>query len=149
MNASSEKPGRVFWFGVVVGGALMAFGARGLVLHASAVRPANFATWFVGGDLLHDAVIAPTACVLGAVVGRVVPDILRAPVRAGLFTSAIVVAVAWTPLHGYGRATVPDNATVDPLDYSTAVLTVVAVVWAIVAVWVAAGIARRSRASRL
>lgn len=41
-------------------------------------------------------------------------------------------------LRGYGRDRVPDNLSVQPLDYTAAVLTVLAVVWAVVAVWLAA-----------
>ena len=35
------------------------------------------------------------------------------------------------------RLDVPDNATVQPLDYTTAILTVWAIVWGLVAIWIA------------
>ena len=74
---------------------------------------------------------------------------MRAPVRAGLFASAVVILVGWAALRGYGRDHVPDNPTVDPLDYGSAVLTVLAVIWGAVAVWAAmAWFRSRARARR-
>jgi hypothetical protein len=49
--------------------------------------------------------------------------------------SAVVVLVAWPALRGHGRATVPDNPTVQPLHYPTAVAWVLAAVWSGVAAW--------------
>ena len=38
----------------------------------------------------------------------------------------MAILVGWAALRGYGRDQVPDNPTVDPLSYGTAVLTVLA-----------------------
>ncbi len=135
MTARQEERGPGFWVGFAIGSAVMAFGLAGLLDNADAVHPAEFAKWFVGADLVHDFVVAPVVLVVGAVLVRAVRMPWRVPLQAGFVASAIVLAVAWAPLRGYGRAVVPDNATVQPLDYSTALLTVLAVVWAAVAVW--------------
>ena len=86
-------------------------------------------------DIVHDLVVAPIAALIAIVVIRRAPAITRAPLRAALFGSAVVVAVAWPALRGYGRMRTPDNASVQPLNYATAVATVVAVVWVISALW--------------
>ncbi|MGZ8752164.1 MAG: hypothetical protein ACXW1S_04210 [Acidimicrobiia bacterium] len=135
--------------GAAVGIGIMAFGFRGLFENSRATQPLEFAKWFVGADLLHDLVIAPVAALVGVFVARLFPRPWRFPVQAGLFATAIVLAVGWAPLRGYGRATAVGNATVQPLDYSTAVATVVGVVWIIVAGWLAVIATRRStRSSR-
>ena len=148
MTGASEEHGPGFWVGLVTGGALMTFGVVGLVNNAKAVHPFDFAKWFVGADLAHDLLVAPLVCLVGAVLARAVRMPWRVPLQGGLVASAIVLAVAWAPLRGYGRAIVPDNPTVLPLDYSTAVLTVLAAIWAAVATWLAlTAWARRRRAA--
>ena len=67
--------------------------------------------------------------------------------RAGLFASFVVVLVGWAPLRGYGRDQVPDNPTVGPLDYASAIATVLVVVWLLVAAWIAASWLRRRAAA--
>jgi hypothetical protein len=142
----AEQPGGAgFWVGAAVGLAVMAFGVRGILTHARGTEPPAFAVWFVGADLLHDLVLAPLVCLAAAGVARLLPARVRAPVGSGLIASAFVVAVGWPSLRGYGRATVPDNPTVQPLNYATAIATVLAVVWAIVLVWLVL-IALRTRA---
>jgi len=127
--------GAGFWVGALIGGGIMAFGVMGLLEAAPATRPAEVGLALLGLDLLHDAVIAPLVCVAGIVLARLLPPALRPPVRAGLFASALVILVGWAPLRGYGRDQVPDNLTVDPLDYGTAVITVLGVVWVATAIW--------------
>ena len=147
MSGAPEGHGPGFWVGLVIGGAVMTFGVVGLLDNANAVNPFAFATWFVGADLAHDLLLAPLVCLVGALLVRAVRMPWRVPVQGGLVASAIVLAVAWAPLRGYGRTAVPDNPTVLPLDYSTAVLTVLAAVWAAVATWLAlTAWARRRRA---
>ena len=57
------------------------------------------------------------------------PTPWRWPIRAAAIGSAIVLAVSYPALRGFGRETAPGNATVLPLDYTTAVLTVLSVIW--------------------
>jgi hypothetical protein len=148
MTTPSEHDRGAFWSGVVIGGAVCVYGLHGLIPALHGVTSRQFVQWFLGADLTHDLVVAPVACVVGLAIARLTSRGARAPVRAAVFASAIVIAVAWAPLRGYGRAVVPDNASVAPLDYSTAVLTVVAAVWTIAAGWFVAGRLRRRRVSR-
>jgi len=125
--------GRRFWIGLAVGGAVIGVGVVGGLRAASSTKPLLLTAWLLGGLLAHDALIAPLACLIGIAAARAVPASARVPLQAGLFASAIVIAVAYPALRGYGRS--PDNPTVQPLDYATATLTVLAVVWASAAVW--------------
>jgi hypothetical protein len=108
-------------------------GVVGGLRAASSTKPLLLAAWLLGGLLAHDALIAPLACLIGIAAARAAPASARVPVQAALFASAIVLAVAYPALRGYGRS--PDNPTVQPLDYATATLTVLAVVWGGAAVW--------------
>ncbi|MDZ7732150.1 MAG: hypothetical protein U5R31_02760 [Acidimicrobiia bacterium] len=126
--------GPAFWVAVVVGAAIMAWGVY-LFLQSTPdteVR-VNWALWVVGADVVHDGLLAPLACLVGVAVARVVPPPWRAPLQAGLFTSAVVLFVAYAPLRGTAEPV--GNPTIQPLDYGTATLTVLGVVWAGALVW--------------
>ncbi len=140
LDAEPDVPtgGAWFWIGAVVGIAIMAFGVKGLLDAAPSTQPHQVGLSLLGLDLLHDAIVAPIVCFGGLLLTRFLPDRIRVPVRAGLFATAIVILVGWAALRGYGRAQVPDNPTVDPLHYGTAVLTVLAVVWVAVTIWAGA-----------
>jgi hypothetical protein len=142
----AAERGRAFWIGLILGIAIMLFGIAGALVNAGATHPVQFVTWLVGSDLLHDAVVAPAACAIGWLVLVTMPASLRAPVRAGLIATAVLVGVAWAPLHGYGR--LPDNPSLAPLDYGTALLTTVGAVWVACAIWGAISLAQRSRERR-
>jgi len=121
--------------GLACGIPLMAVGIANFAANFNATDFRSFLRYYVGGDIVHDFVVAPIAAVIGIIVIRRAPSITRAPLRAALFGSAVVVAVAWPALRGYGRMRTPDNASVQPLNYATAVATVVGVVWVISALW--------------
>jgi hypothetical protein len=133
--SSADRHGVAFWVGLVVGGAVMAVGVRGVLDHAAGTDPGLLAAWVVGADLVHDLVLAPVAIGVGWLVGRRVRGTWRAPVQGALVATGVVLLVAWAPWRGYGRDTRPDNPTVAPLDYTTAALTVLAIIWCAAAVW--------------
>lgn len=134
--SATRRRGAGFWAGVSVGGPITAFGVRGLLDAAPATRPVQSGFGVVGLAVVHDAVVAPLACVIGLLLVARLPEALRGPVRAGLIASATSLLVAWPALRGSGRARVPDNPSVQPLDYGTAIATVLAVTWVLVAGWV-------------
>lgn len=142
-TSTSWRPGLII--GLAVGLPIMAVGIADFATHFDSTDFRSFARFYVGGDILHDAVVAPLAALVGVLVLRRVPAIARAPVRAALFGTAIAIAVAWPALRGYGRARVPHNSSVQPLDYTTAVATVLAVVWAASAIWFGVALVRRHR----
>ena len=134
-NGELREHGPTFWIALVVGTAIMAFGVRGALTNAAGTHPAAMFSWIAGGDLLHDAILMPIVLVVGALLARLVREPWRTPLRAGVLLSVLLLAIAWPALRGYGRARVPDNPTVQPLDYSTAVLTVLGIVWIGVGCW--------------
>ena len=137
----------MFWTCAAIGGAICLYGLHGLIGALDGITSRQFLQWFVGADLAHDLIIAPAACLVGAGIARIVPTSARAQVRAGIFATAIVIAIAWAPLHGYGHASAPGNSSVEPLDYATAVPTVIIAVWALAGGWLAVSAGRR-RGSR-
>ena len=148
MKHEAESNSGLFWCGVVVGGAICIYGLHGLIGALHGIRSRQFLQWFVGADLAHDLIVAPVACLVGALVARTVPAPARAQVGAGLFATAVVLAIVWAPLHGYGHATAPGNSSVEPLDYATAVPTVIVAVWALAAAWFTIGFLRHRRTLR-
>ena len=122
-------PSRTALAGLVLGYAVIAFGAIGLLQHLAFDKVTRVALWVAGADLLHDFVIAPIVCLVGLGIAHWVPTPWRWPIRAAAILSAIVLAVSYPALRGFGRQTAPGNATVLPLDYTTAVLTVLSVIW--------------------
>jgi hypothetical protein len=131
--------------GLLVGVPTMLIGVIGLISHTDATPPSSYLKFFIGSDLLHDFVVAPIAALIAFVVLRRVPFVARAPLRAALFGSAVVTAIAWPGIRHYGRMRAPDNATVQPLNSATATLTVVAVVFAIAAVWLGVALIKSRR----
>jgi hypothetical protein len=140
--------GRPFWVALAVGAAVMAYGAIGLVSDTGVGPSADVAVWLVGADVAHDFVLAPLACLFGAAVARVLPRWCRAPVQAALLTTGVLFIVVFPALRGFGRDHVPDNPSVQPLDYTTATLTALALVWTGAAVWVTARLVTSGRGIR-
>jgi hypothetical protein len=135
-----------FWIACVVGWCVIGYGIVGLVGAKGGAREAwEVAAWVAGGHVVHDLVVLPLTVLVGFGVARLVGPPWRGPVRAGLMASAVIVAVAYPALRGFGRK--PGNPSVLPLDYATATLTVLGVAWAIVALWVSTRVWRR-RATR-
>jgi hypothetical protein len=145
---STQVYGRTFWVAVATGAAVMVYGALGLVSDAGFGASANVAGWLVGADVGNDFFLAPLGCLVGAAVARVLPHWCRAPVQAALLTTGVLLIVVFPALRGYGRATVPDNRSVQPLDYTTATLTAVAAVWAVAGVWLVVRLATSDRGRR-
>ena len=145
----SDEPSRVgLAVGLACGVPVMAVGVIGLWRHMDATPPANYLKFLVGGDVVHDFVVAPIVAMVAFLVLRRANDLVRPPLRAALFASAITVAIAWPALRMYGRMRTPDNTSVQPLDYATAVATVLAVVWLLAAVWFAITLFRSARRRR-
>lgn len=142
---TSPQAGVSFWIALVIGGGIMAFGIQGVLDNLSA-SATDVTKWVIGAALIHDFVIAPLAVGIGWAVGRVVSMRWRAPIQAGLMATAITVAIGWPGLRGYGRHLVPDNPSVQPLNYAPAVGTVLGIIWAAVAIWL---IARTLRSRRV
>lgn len=145
----SGRTDRATGVGLVLGYAVMTFAVVGLLRATSFQSARDVATWVIGGDLLHDLVVAPAVCLTGFALARLVSSPWRWPVRAGAIGTALVLVVAYPALRGFGRGNAPGNRSVLPLDYVPATLTVLAVVWGLAIVWGSTNlIARRRGRSR-
>jgi hypothetical protein len=145
---SAPTYGRAYWIALVLGAVVMAYGAIGLVADTGVSASVDVGAWLIGADVGHDFVLAPLACLIGTVVARALPRWCRAPVQGALLTTGVLLIVVFPALRGYGRDHVPDNPSVQPLDYTTATLTALAVVWAGAAVWAAVRLATAGRERR-
>jgi hypothetical protein len=150
---SGTAYGRAYWIALPLGGAIMAFGLIGLVGDKGISTSLDVGAWLVAADVAHDFVLAPIACLIGAVAARLLPRWCRAPVQAALLVTGVLLIVVFPALRGYGHDQVPDNPSVQPLDYTTSTLTVLAVVWTGAAAWAAvrlasAGLGRRRPPTR-
>lgn len=145
---NSPPYGRAYWIAFAIGAAVMTYGAIGLVGATGFGASANVGAWLIGADLAHDFVLAPLACLIGAVAARALPRSCRAPVQAALITTGVLLIVVFPAVRGYGRDTVPDNPSVQPLDYTTSTLTALAVVWAAAGVWLLVRLATSDRGRR-
>jgi hypothetical protein len=145
---SEPEYSRAYWIALPIGAALMAFGIIGVVGDKGVATTLDIGTWLVAADVAHDFVLAPLACLIGAVVARALPRWCRAPVQAALLTTGVLLIVVFPALRGYGQDQVPDNPSVQPLDYTTATLTALAVVWMGAALWATVRLASAGRGRR-
>ena len=145
---SAPEYGRAYWIALPIGVAVMAFGIIGVVGDKGVATSVDIGAWLVGADVAHDFVLAPLACLVGALVARVLPRWCRAPVQGALLVTGVLLIVVFPALRGYGRDHVPDNLSAQPLDYTTATLTALAVVWAAATMWAAVRLASARQGTR-
>lgn len=128
---TDDEHHRGFWIALALGGGVLTFGAIGFVRDTPFARVLEVAAWVVGADLLHDFLIAPLILAVVCLCGKV-PTSLRTLVRSGVLASLLVIAFGWPGLRGYGVR--PDNATIHPLNSTTAVLSSLAIAWSAILV---------------
>lgn len=128
-----RRYGPGFWVAVVVGGAVMAWGAYLFAEATSFAELFDLGVWIVGPDVVVDWLVLPAVGLVGLAVGRWAPPWLRAPLQVGLIVTGVVLLIAWLPLRGSAEHV--GNPTIQPIDYSAAVSITLAVVWAAVAAW--------------
>jgi hypothetical protein len=109
--------------------------------HFIAVRSAL--TWFIGGALAHDVLIAPAVIVVGVVLIRWCPAAVRPFLQAGLIITGGLTLVAIPVLTGRGYS--PNLPSALPLNYWRGYFITVGCVWAAVALTGAAQALRRRR----
>ena len=103
----------MFWAGAVVGLGVVVFGLLGLLDHIPDTT--NWALWFFGGLLIHDAIVVPTVAVVAVLLGWLLP-VRVLPVVQGVLVVAIVLTLVAIPVvGGWGR--LANNPSLLPLDY--------------------------------
>jgi hypothetical protein len=140
-NANERSPGGIFfWLMFALGWLVIAVGLWKIFHNIGPDNPRYTFSLAVGLNIFHDAVVPPVACAVGWLISRIAPRRIRAQICWGLFASAIVMLIGYAPFRGFGRH--EDNLTILPLNYTTAILTVLGVVWVIVALLIAVPFAR-------
>lgn len=129
MSAAPRPAGPRFWISAAVGWAVIGWGVYGIFSNSLDTRPANLATFVVGGALLHDLLVAPVLILVGVLIARAVPARVRGPVQAALVVSGIVALFSWPLVRAYGLAA--NNPTSLPHNYGLNLLIVLGVVWAV------------------
>lgn len=117
----------------VVGVGLFGVAIRYAALRHIDVRPTSWVRWWVTAAIVHDVVVAPAAIFVGWLAVRFVPRVAKAPVQAGLILTAVLVAISWPALRGYGR--IASNPTYLPRNYATGLVVSLALVWAACGAW--------------
>ena len=125
----TSRYGPLFWSGLAIGGACMAFGVVALMSRAAATAPGNFAVYFVGLALVHDMLIVPIVIVVAGGLRGITARGGRGPASGALIVSATVVLFSVPFIAGWGLQ--PDNPSFLPRDYRFGVAVVLAVVWTI------------------
>jgi hypothetical protein len=96
--------------------------------------------FFIGGPVLHDALVAPFVGLIGLVISRWVGRLWRTPVRLGAAISGVLALLAvpaiWRTYAGQ------HNPGLDDRNYTAGLLIAVAVVWLLVVAW---GVFRQRR----
>lgn len=134
---TTSRPGLLV--GLVLGLPVMAYGVRGALVDAADTHPAELARWVVGMAVVNDLLVVPAAMAVGLAGRRWTRAWAWPAVRAGLLTTAVLAAVAWPLVRGYGAD--PRDPSLLPRDYGAGLAAALAVVWA--SVLVAALLARR------
>jgi hypothetical protein len=136
---------RSWWVGAAAGTAIITVGLVGALGHAGATRPTQLVIWTIGAAVVHDALLAPVVIAFGLATARWVPVTMRVPVRVGLALSALVTALAWPYVRGYGyRAS---NPSALPFHYGRNLIILLAVIWvSVTAATVAGRLLRKSAA---
>ena len=134
--------------GLALGLPVMAYAVRGSFVDRDLTHPTELARWIVGLAVLHDLVLVPVVLILGVGLRRLVPTASWPPVRTALLTTAVLVAVGWPFVRGYGRN--PSVPSLLPRNYATGLAAAVGVVWLVAAGWSALRLRRaRTPAPRL
>lgn len=129
--------------GLALGLPLVAYGLRGMLVDAERTHPGELGRWIVGAAVVHDVLIVPVVLAVGLILRRLCPPKLWPSARWALFTSAVLTALAWPFIRGYGRrSSIPSLL---PRNYAAGLLAALAAVWLTAALWALAGYLRRSR----
>jgi hypothetical protein len=134
--------GRLFWVTTALGWCIIAGAITGAITDRRDAQPLQLVRWVLGGALVHDLLWLPIVALVGAVLARATRGHLPRVVLWALATSAVLAAVAWPFVRGYGRQ--PGNPSLLPRNYAVGLATYLAVIWVVALADVAVGAARRA-----
>lgn len=110
----------------VVGLVFVGLGGYALIQGVNSDSYPNIAVWLVGALVLHDGVLAAIVAVAGWLLTRLLPDVIRPIVQAGLVVGGILVLLAIPVLSGGGKD--PANPTILPLNYTRNIVIILIIV---------------------
>lgn len=131
---------------LVAGVVLIGVAIRYAAVRSIDVRPRLWVEWWVTAAVLHDVVVAPIAVLIGWLVLRFAPRAAKAPLQAGLILTAILVAVSYPALRGYGRN--PSNLTYLPRHYGSGLVVSLTLVWTACIAWTVLRLVRQRESER-
>ncbi|MEU4313973.1 hypothetical protein [Nocardia sp. NPDC024068] len=120
---------------LVLGGIWLAWYGADLVLEQNSRDLMSTATWFLGGILVHDALIAPVCAVVAVAVRAWLPPNWWASIVWGGLCTATLLVISIPVLRRSGA--IAGNPTVLDRDYPTGLLVALIVVWVVVALDIA------------
>jgi hypothetical protein len=138
--------GWLFWASTAVGWCIIGAAVVGAWSDRRDARPGQLARWVLGGAIAHDLLWLPLVALVGTVLTRLARGRLPWPVTWALATSAVMLAVAWPFVRGYGRQA--GNPSLLPRNYGAGVLVYLAAIWLVALGLVAARTTRRRAAAR-
>lgn len=129
MRAASHGPRNrsLFWTGVAVGWAGIAFGVRGLLQNADETHPFEWSVWFLSAAVAHDFVLAPIVFAIGATLQRTLGARKRSFLQAALLITGLVVAASLLFAGRLGGR--HGNPSALPNPYMTGLTIVLAAIW--------------------
>lgn len=107
-------PARSRWLWYLLGMGMIGWGAKGLVDHSTTGQLLHTGRLFVLALGGHDAVFAPVAFVVGYLTQRVLPPLIRTPVRVGFAVGGVLVLLAVPLIRSDHRLR---NPSILPLPY--------------------------------
>ncbi len=110
---------------VALGSAVMVYALWQLATGGVVTSPAVSGMWVIGAALTHDLGLAPIVAVVGLLLTRLAPPVVRPVLAGGLLVTGCLLLIAIPPLLDRGGG---GNPTTTPLDYPRGILVSVAVV---------------------
>ena len=123
---ADEVGGVRFWICAAAGLGIVAFGLIGLLSDPRAGSLSNWATFLIGGLVLHDGVFAPLVVVASLVAWWVLPRRARPVIVATAIVAGVVVLLS-IPVLGRPGA-LPGNPSLLPRDYPAGLATALGVI---------------------
>jgi hypothetical protein len=133
--------GPIFWLATAVGWCIILGAVVGAFADRRDAHPWDLLRWVLAGALVHDLLWLPIVAVVGLALSRATRGRLPRVIRWALVTSAVLAAVAWPFVRGYGRR--PGNPSLLPRNYAAGLAVYLAAIWLVALAVVAAGTARR------
>ena len=123
---ADEVGGARFWVFAAVGLAIVAFGLIGLLNDPRAGSLANWATFLIGGLVLHDGIFAPLVVGASLIAWWILPRRARPAFLATAIVAGIVVLLSIPVIGRWGE--LPGNPSLLPRNYTAGLAVALGVI---------------------